>query len=205
MFLPNSEVLCYNVSMNGYDFDKTILKGNSVRKFAGYCFLRLPYLWLLLPEVLLALLLYGVKIIKKEGFLRMLEFFVIFVPCRQKFVKRFWDKNFKCIKQWYLDVKQPTDLVISASPAYLIEEICGRLNVRCITSASSQNGTVVGKHCYGARKVELYRQQFGQTPLETFYSDSMSDEPMFKMAKLGYFVKGDEITLIYRNGEKVSN
>lgn len=134
----------------------------------------------------------------------MLEFFVIFVPCKQKFVKRFWDKNYKCIKPWYFEVKKTDDLVISASPAYLIEEICARLGVRCITSASSKNGTVVGKHCYGQRKVELYREQFGQMPLETFYSDSMSDEPMFKLAKLGYLVKGDEITLIYRNGEKVA-
>ncbi len=204
MLLPNAAVLCYNVFMNGYDFDKTILKGNSVRKFATYCFVRLPYLWLLFPEVLLALLLYVLKIIKKEGFLRMLEFFVIFVPCRQRFVARFWDKNYKCIKEWYLKAKQPTDLIISASPAYLIEEICGRLGVRCITSTSSKNGTVLGKHCYGQRKVELYRLQFGQTPLETFYSDSMSDEPMFKLAKLGYLVKGDKITLIYQNGEKIA-
>ena len=29
----------------------------------------------------------------------------------------------------------------------------------------------------------------------------MSDEPMFKLAKRGYLVQGDKITLIYENGE----
>ncbi len=186
--------------MNGYDFDKTIFKGNSVRRFSGYCFLRLPYLWLLLPEIVLALILYGLRIIKKDGFLRMLEWFVVFVPCREKFVKGFWDKNFKHVKGWYLDAKRDDDIIISASPAYLIEEICARLSVRCITSESGKRGTVIGKHCYGKYKVMAYEREFGKTPLETYYSDSLSDVPMFRLAKRGYFVRGDEITLLYENG-----
>ena len=187
--------------MNGYDFDKTILKGNSVRRFSLFCYVRLPYLWLLLPELLLAVILYGLRIIRKEGFLRMLEFFIVFVPRRQKFVERFWDKNFKHVQQWYLDSKRPDDVVVSASPDFLIDEICSRLNVVSIASKTGKRGQVVGKHCYGAHKVEMFRARFGETKLESFYSDSMTDAPMFQLAQRGYLVKGNKITQVYENGQ----
>ncbi len=169
-----------------------------------FCMLRLPYLWLLTPWYLLAVILYALHIVKKNGFLRMLEIFIVFVPNKQKFIKRFWDKNFKHIQQWYLDVRQDSDIIISASPAYDVGEICGRLGVNYICSPSSPKTFLVeGSHCYGAQKVVEYRKRFGDTPLETYYSDSMSDVPMFQIAKRGYLVKGDKITLVYENGQPV--
>ena len=39
----------YNTQMKVFDFDETILHGNSVRRFFGYCLVRLPYLVLYLP------------------------------------------------------------------------------------------------------------------------------------------------------------
>ena len=189
--------------MNGYDFDKTILKGNSVRRFSLFCCLRLPYLWLLLPELLLAVILYGLRIIRKEGFLRMLEFFVVFVPRRQKFIERFWDKNIKHVQQWYLDAKRPDDVVVSASPDFLIYEACKRLGVCAIASTTGKRGQVVGKHCYGENKVTMFLSCFENAELETFYSDNMSDAPMFRIAKRGYLVKGTRITQVYENGKYV--
>lgn len=190
--------------MNGYDFDKTIMKGNSVRRFSIFCCLRLPYLWLLLPELLLAVILYGLRIIRKEGFLRMLEFFIFFVPHRQKFAARFWDKNYRFIYKWYLDAKRPDDIIISASPDFLIEEICSRLSVACIASETNKHGQVVHGHCYGANKVKMFRDRFPDAELETFYSDSMSDSPMLEIAKRGYLVKKGEITQVYENGKNIA-
>ncbi|MCM1289442.1 MAG: haloacid dehalogenase-like hydrolase [Corallococcus sp.] len=189
--------------MNGYDFDKTIFKGNSVQRFSMYCFVRLPYLWLLLPVYFFASVLYGMRILKKDGYLRVLEWFIVFVPNKQKKVIRFWDKNLKHVKQWYLDTKRDDDLIISASPAYLIEEVCSRLGVKCIASPVTKRGTVCGKHCYGEQKAVLYRNQFGEAPLRTFYSDSMSDKPMFRLAEEGYLVKGNKISLVYQNGVEI--
>ena len=190
--------------MNGYDFDKTILKGNSVRRFFHFCSLRLPYLWLLLPELLIAVILYGLRIIRKDGFLRMLEFFIMLVPCRKKFAERFWNKNVKHVKQWYLDAKRHDDVVVSASPDFLIDEICSRLGVVCIASPTNKRGSVVGKHCYGEHKVTMFRDRFPEATLETFYSDNMSDAPMFRIAKRGYLVKGDEIAQVYENGQYIA-
>ena len=189
--------------MNGYDFDKTIFKGNSVKRFSDYCFLRLPYLWPLLIVYFFAAILYLMRIITKDKFLRVLEFFVVLVPNREKWVARFWDKNIKRVKQWYLAQKRPDDLIISASPFYLIQPICARLGVRCIASTVTKRGLVAGDHCYGQHKVTAYRTVLGDTPLATFYSDHMSDVPMFRLAAEGYLVDGDEITLIYKDGHPV--
>lgn len=187
--------------MNIYDFDDTIFKGNSLRGFYMFCAVRLPYLWLLLPELLLTVILRKLRIISKDRFLRMLEVFIVLVPHRQKFVQKFWDKNIGRVKEWYLLRKCESDLIISASPAYIIVEACSRLGVRCMASDNGKNGMVLGKHCYGEEKVVRFRNVFPNESVATFYSDSWSDLPMLKLAEEGYLVEGDKITLVCRNGE----
>ena len=187
--------------MNGYDFDETILKGNSVRRFFCYCWLRLPYLFIYLPVLLVAVIFKNC--VNSNTYYNMLTYFVKLVPNKQKFVTKYWDKHIGKIKQWYYEQQKEDDIIISASPSYLVEEACKRIGARCIaTPVDLKTCNVIGgNHCYGREKPTFYREQFGDTPLETFYSDSMSDEPMFKLAKRGYLVKGDKITLIYENGE----
>lgn len=186
--------------MNGYDFDETILKGNSVRRFFLYCWARLPYLFIYLP-VLLAAVIFK-RCLSSNAFYNMLTYFVKLVPNKEKFVRKYWDKHINKIQRWYLDQQRDDDIIISASPLYLVEEACNRIGARCIaTPVDLKTSKVIGgNHCYGTQKPIFYRQQFGDAPLETFYSDSMSDEPMFKLAKRGYLVKGDKITLIYQDG-----
>lgn len=191
--------------MNGYDFDETIFKGNSLRRFFFYCLIRLPYLLLYMPAQLFAAILYGVRILNKHRFLCVLEWFIVFVPCKRKFIQNFWDKNFKRIKPWYLRQKRDDDIIISASPLYLVEVACSRLGVACIASnVNISNGKTAGRHCHGKAKPFFYKERFGDTPLKTYYSDSLSDVPMFLLAEEGYLVNGDKITLLYKNGQKVN-
>ena len=187
--------------MNGYDFDETILKGNSVRRFFFFFWARLPYLFIYLPVLLCAVIFK--RCVSSDTYYNMLPYFVKLVPNKQKFVVRYWDKHINKIKQWYFKQQKEDDIIISASPDYLVNEACKRINARCIaTPVDIKTSKVLGgKHCYGKNKPDFYREVFGNTPLETFYSDSMSDEPMFKLAKRGYLVQGDKITLIYENGE----
>ncbi|MDE7454898.1 MAG: hypothetical protein K2M64_03625 [Clostridia bacterium] len=189
--------------MNGYDFDETILKGNSVRSFFCYCLVRLPYLVIYLPVLLLAVILNGMHCLSSNAYYNMLTYYVKLVPNKQKFVTKFWDKNIAKIKSWYYDQQKEDDIIISASPSYLVEEACKRINVRCITTPVdiATCKVIGGNHCYGKEKPTFYKEQFGDTPLETFYSDSYSDTPMFKLAKKGYLVKGDKIILVCENGE----
>ena len=197
-------VLCawYNLTMKAYDFDRTIIKSNSLLQFNLFCYIRLPYLLLYTPVQFVFWLLYVCRIINKNAFLHGLAYFVHFIPKKEWFVRHFWDKNMWRFKDWYLKQRQDDDLIISASPRFLVEEACHRLGLTVIaTELDLYSGKLTGAHCYGYKKVECYKAQFGDTPLEAFYSDSYSDIPMFKLAKLGYLVKGDKITLCYKDGQ----
>lgn len=190
--------------MNGYDFDDTILNGNSMVKFSIFCTLRLPYLILFIPVLIVASLLRWVRILNKNRYLHMISLFVAIVPHAEKFASKFWDKNMKNIKQWYLAQRREDDVVISASPQFLAGEACRRLGIRCIgTQLSPRSARLQGEHCYAEQKVETYKENFGDTPLLTYYSDSLSDTPMFMLAEKGYYVSGEEVLLIYENGKKV--
>lgn len=190
--------------MNGYDFDDTILKGNSMVRFSMFCALRLPYLILFVPVIVVASMLYGVRILNKNRYLHVISWFVALVPHTEKFASNFWDKNMKHIKSWYLNQKRDDDVVISASPQFLAGEACRRLGIRCVgTPLSPRSARLHGAHCYAENKVDTYKEVFGDTPLATYYSDSLSDTPMFQLAEKGYFVYGEDTLLLYENGQKI--
>ena len=190
--------------MNGYDFDNTILRGNSTRRFYFYCLLRFPYLVLFIPVIMLASVLRGLHIISMNKYLHMLELYIALVPNVDKRVVKFWDKNMKRIKSWYLEMRRDDDIVISASPYFLVVEACKRLGVACIATNLDTHARLHGhKHVYGKEKVTMYNTVFCDKPLLSYYSDSMTDIPMFKLAKKGFFVKQDNIIQLYENGEKI--
>lgn len=192
--------------MNSYDFDDTIYKGNSFRRFFGYCLLRLPYLLLFTPVILVAVVLRALKILDKNTYLTWLGAFVVFVPNVQKKVTKFWDKELCRIKSWYIAQRRDDDVIVSASPAYLVEEACRRLGVKCIaTNVDVRTARVDGVHCYGVDKVLRFKgANLGGAPL-TYYSDSWSDEPMFAYAHEGWLVKGNVCTRVYADGTKLAD
>ncbi len=63
--------------MNGYDFDDTIFKGNSLRRFFFYCLIRLPYLAFIYARTVFAAILRGLRILNKHNFLCVLEWFIV--------------------------------------------------------------------------------------------------------------------------------
>ena len=188
--------------MNGYDFDDTIFRGNSTRRFFFFCLLRLPYLVIMIPVIVVAGLLRGLRILNKDQFLYALEWYVALLPNAERLAVKFWDRNIGRIKTWYLEQRQDDDVIVSASPKFLIEEACKRLGIRCIATDLDTRGKLHGNHCYGAEKVVAYKAQFEDNSLVTYYSDSLSDTPMLKLAEYGYLVKGDEVTLVYEHGSR---
>ncbi len=201
--LAQTVSIWYNIDMNSYDFDDTIFRGNSMRRFSIFCTLRLPYLLLYLPVIIVAMLLRAVRILNKNVYLLLLEGFVLFVPNVERFVQKFWDKNMCRVKQWYLDCRREDDIVISATPFFVVGEACKRLGVSCVATDFSAKGKLNGKHCHGKYKVKYFCEKYDNAPLTAYYSDSKSDVPLWRYAEKGYLVKGDKIFLVYQNGQKI--
>ena len=183
------------IIMKGYDFDKTIYKNDSSTEFFVYMIFSRPYLLLFAPWFLIVLALYGMKLMSKKRVKECLFFFVPWYSNIDRIVDKFWSKNANKIQDWYAKQKADDDIVISASLSFIIKPVMEMLNIKnwIATNYSVKTGKIYGDNCYGeAKKVEFDRLYKGQK-LEAFYSDSLSDLPMMKVAEKAYLVDGENI------------
>ena len=110
-------------------------------------------------------------------------------------VDAFWTKNMARVKPWYYEKCRPDDVVISASPEFLVRLPCERLGVACVMGSpvDKHTGVFSGPNCHGEEKVRRFRKVFPDAQIEDFYSDSYSDDPLARIAKRAILVKGDQL------------
>ena len=182
--------------MNVYDFDNTIYDGDSTAGFYKFCLKRHKKIILLSPCLLCSFVKYyvfkiGSKTQLKESMYRFLRYCDI-----DKDVKDFWEQNIHNFKDFYLKQKAYDDVIISASPRFLLEPICNHLDIKTLIASEvdCKNGKYTGVNCHGEEKVRRFYSVFdSETKVNEFYSDSYSDEPMAKIAKKAFMVKKDKI------------
>lgn len=178
--------------MNVYDFDKTIYDGDSEVDFIIFCIKKNPLLSLRLLRGTVAFGSYALKqcgkTYFKEKFYRVLRG----IPNISRATEDFWDKYDENIAEWYLKQQKDDDIIISASPEFLLEPICKRLGIKHLIASriDSDTGMYLGENCYGEEKVRRFKKQFNEQPDE-FYSDSLSDAPMANLAKKAFLVDKD--------------
>ena len=178
--------------MNTYDFDKTIYAGDSSVDFYIYSLLRHPSLVSLWPSQAAAFFRYKRGKCDKTAMKQVFFAFVKKIPDIESEVKRFWDKKEKKIYAWYLEQKADDDVIISASPEFLLGEICARLGLSAPIGSrvDKESGAFEGKNCHDTEKVVRFREIYGDAKTEKFYSDSRSDTPMAAIADEAFFIRG---------------
>lgn len=182
--------------MNVYDFDKTIYKNDSTADFFFWCLKRYPKLIAFLPYLGAVAVPFGLKITKKTVFKERFYKFLRFLPDTEAEVKKFWNAHIGGIKDWYKKIQREDDVIISASPEFLIKPICERLGIKYAMASrvDPKSGKYDGINCHGEEKVRRFYEQFGEsTKIDSFYSDSLSDSPLAHIAKTSYIVNGDEL------------
>lgn len=179
--------------MNVYDFDKTIYDGDSTIDFYFFCLKKHPTIIIYLPKQCISFFRYKMNMINKTQFKE--NFYCFFKKLKHidNDVHTFWNKNQGKIKKWYKDNQKKDDLIISASPHFLLQEICNRekINYLIASEVNKKNGEYSGLNCYGEEKIQRFNQVFGDKAIDMFFSDSRSDEPMAKQAKCAFIVKKD--------------
>lgn len=182
--------------MNVYDFDGTVYAGDSSVDFYLYC-LRGH------PGTAARVFRQGWGVLRhaagRIGTARMKEEFFCFLRDLEEpeaLAEAFWDSRRAGIRDWYLEGKRETDLVISASPEFLLRPICRRLGVRppIATRMDPASGRIEGQNCKGAEKVRRLLERYPEEPVERFYSDSLTDAPLAALAEEAFFVRGGTIT-----------
>jgi len=184
------------VNFNVYDFDKTIYDGDSTIDFYLYCLLKQKSLIKFLPIQIYALAMYILGKYNKNKFKEVFFIFVKELKNIDDDIENFWKLNFKKIKPWYLKQKNKNDIIISASPYFLLKPIKQLLNIREViaTDINKKNSHINGLNCYGKEKVRRLNKTYKDFTIEKFYSDSLSDNPLAEVAKEAYLVKKDKIT-----------
>lgn len=181
--------------MNIYDFDKTIYDGDSTLDFYLFALKKRPTLIRYLPIQILGFLKYLFGIYTKLEFKEKFYYFLNGISDINSLVEVFWDEKQSKIKGWYLKYKKDSDLIISASPTFLLEPICKRIGIdNLIASEVNKNtGECEGENCYGEEKVIRLQKQFNDAIIDEFYSDSLSDAPLSLLAKKRFIVDRNNI------------
>lgn len=176
--------------MNVYDFDGTIYKGDSAVDLYWFALKREPQVLRCLPKQLLGFFLYAQGKISKTD-MKSCYFSFLSVLCGESLIREFWRKNRKKIYLWYQEQQAADDVVISASPDFLLEPVCRELGIRNLiaSKADIKTGVFQSENCYGEEKVRRFRGIFENDPIDSFYSDSLSDAPMARTAQRAFLVK----------------
>lgn len=181
--------------MNIYDFDGTIYDGDSALDFWLYCIKRKPAVLKKLPQQISGFILYILRKTDKTGFKERFYSFLNELDNAQELVVSFWNDNENKIKRWYLEQKRDDDIIISASPQFLLKVVCDGVGIKNLIASrvDIKTGICEGKNCKGAEKVERLKAEFPNVKIDNFYSDTLSDEPLARLASKSYIVKGDKL------------
>ena len=173
--------------MNVYDFDKTIYPVDSTAQFYRWCLGRYPGVWLELPAAAWAFFCMGTRLKTKTKSKEIFYRFLRHVPADAPAL--FWQEHLQYIQSWYLAQKRADDLIISASPEFLLRPVAETLGFALMASPVDQvTGRYGGENCHGAEKVRRFREVYGDAPVEGFWSDSRSDTPMAELADRAWLV-----------------
>lgn len=184
--------------INIYDFDKTIYDGDSSVDFYFYCLSRKKSLIFNLPKVLIAYFLYFLKLKNKTYVKEVFFSFVKYFDDIDSIIEEFWINNKKKIKQFYLDKNHDKDIIISASPYFLLKPISLDLKVKDLIASdvSKKTGKFHKENCKGENKVVYLKKKYNDFVVNEVYTDSYSDRPIIELGQKAFLVKKNKITRI---------
>lgn len=174
--------------MNVYDFDKTIYPTDSSRDFFLFNLKKDPTLLRYLPIQLKAALLYRLKIISKTQMKQEVYRYFQGIQDMNQRVQEFWETRYLKLKPFYLSQKKSDDVIISASPVFLLKPVTDRLGVHLIASVVDPKTGHHEENCYGIQKPIRFKQMYREAVIHEFYSDSLSDAPMANLATRAFLV-----------------
>lgn len=184
-----------DVTMNCYDFDKTIYHGDSSCDFYCFCLKRHKKIMRRWPSQALAFVRhYLFHTISKTQMKEVFYRYFCDICDMDAELAAFWQMHLQKIEPYYLKQKQETDVIISASPSFFLKPACQSLGLSHLIASEvdAQTGQYRGENCHGAEKVLRFRALYPQTRVEAFYSDSLSDTPMAELAETAYLVKNGQ-------------
>ena len=184
-----------NSLMNVYDFDGTIYDGDSSVDFYFFSLKQDKRVLKALPLQVVGMIKFLFSLIDKTEFKESFFSFLNYLDNIDKVLYLFTEQKRYKIKSWYLEQKREDDVIISASPDFIVERICNTCDINNVIASKVNNktGKFLSPNCWGIQKVHRFEQEYSLELIDAFYSDSKSDEPIAQHAKSSYYIKGDKI------------
>lgn len=185
-------------TVNVYDFDHTIYDGDASMDFITYCLRRYPRSWKYLPSQAFVIGLYVLRLRSRKQVKQVAFAFLREIKNIDSVVNNFWKTHEHNIKPWYLNQRHSTDLIISASPYFLLAPIAKKLGISSpiATEMNPKTGKIIGENCRANEKVIRLRKYDPAIKIDSCYSDSLSDMPLLSLAKHAYIVKKHSVTTL---------
>lgn len=180
---------------NVYDFDKTIYKGDATIDFYLFCLRKNPSILLEMPITITYLILYILGIKSKTEYKEKYFRFLRHLKSIEDLVDEFWIKKSSRIESFYKKLHKENDIIISASPEFILKPICNDLNVKYLIGSriDKNTGQFDGENCKGQEKLKRFKEQMAKSMIGEFYSDSYSDAPLANISEKPYMVKNGKI------------
>ena len=178
-----------------YDWDGTIYDGDSSVDFLFYCIKKNKKLFWFFIKKIPYFLKYIFKLISTTEFKEEIFSFLKTIKNIDSYVDDFWKQNKHKVKNFYLDKKHDKDIIISASPEFLLKPICEELGIKELIASdvNKKTGKFNRPNCRSNEKVIIFRKKYPKAIIMEMYSDSMHDKPLLELAKKSYVVKKDKI------------
>ncbi len=183
-----------------YDFDGTIYDGDSGVDLVLFAIKKKPKVIFHLLGSLWIVILFLLKVKKKEEMKDRLFGFLKYFPDTDEFVKEFWECHEHKIKNFWTDKKShKNDIIISASGRFWLEPIAKKYKVKDLfaTDLDPLTGKVTGNNCHGKEKVRIFREKYPKAEIMKMYTDSKNDLPLVEVAKEGILVKRNKLYNYY--------
>ena len=183
--------------MTLYDFDNTIYDGESSVDFFLFCLKKKKSLIKYLPRVFYTAILYKMRLLTIEKLLKSASKMTTpFINSNEDFdmlAKEFWQIHEKKLKANYLDKLKPSDIIITASPRFLIEAILPTLGIKSAICSefNTDNGELEFAN-FGKNKVIAFKKKYPNKKIKNFYTDSLNDLPLIELAEKAFLVKGNK-------------
>lgn len=176
-----------------YDFDKTLIPYDSGSKFFLYCLAHYPWIVITVPFTVIAVLLHLLGIIDMNRCKSCIFWFVALIPT-EKAVGKFWQKHGRDFYPFARSEKKNYSVVISASPDFLISSAVKDLGFDALicTKHNPRTGVLVSENCRDEEKVKRFREEFPGSRVENVYSDSYRhDRPIFSLGTKCWHIEPD--------------
>lgn len=180
--------------MNVYDFDKTIYSRDCSVDFYKFNLKKNPALAKYWPGQVQAALQYKQRKISKTEMKTKLYKYFEAIDDMNKAVQDFWAEHLDHMQVWYLTQKREDDVIVTASPEFLVAPVGKKIGFKVIGSiVDPKTGRNLRPNCHGDEKVVRFQEHFDIEEIEEFYSDSYSDDPLAQYAKKAFMVNNDEL------------